>query len=302
MRNNSIKTAFSLIELSIVILIIGVLIAGVVSSSKLYYKFKVQTAATLTRSSPVNGIKDLVLWYETSLDSSFDQDQNFDGNKISVWKDLNPQKIFKNNATQSSASSCSSCPTFVEKGLGGLPTLKFSGAQYLSFQGDDFISSNYTAFIVEQRTTDTLGTQTFVGSGLTGIAFGWYGSGNPNIYQMHNRVAINNTCCGDSTSPNKKIGVTRMHTFYFSQTDGAHYWLFDDAGTSYQNAAHTSSAKTPVSAYASPAIGASGSYYYVGNISEIIMFNRALTIEEMTAIEKYLGQKYSIKTGIITKS
>jgi len=46
--------AFSLVELSIVILIIGVLIAGVIQGSNLVTKFRIKTAQTLTQSSPVS--------------------------------------------------------------------------------------------------------------------------------------------------------------------------------------------------------------------------------------------------------
>ena len=74
-RKNS---AFSLIELSIVILIIGILIAGVTQGSKLYIKFKIATAQALTRSSPVNGVKDLAVWYETSLTESFNSTDSID--------------------------------------------------------------------------------------------------------------------------------------------------------------------------------------------------------------------------------
>jgi len=57
--------AFSLIELSIVILIIGILVAGVTSSSRLVKRMKIITAQNLTTSSPISSIKDLIFWYET---------------------------------------------------------------------------------------------------------------------------------------------------------------------------------------------------------------------------------------------
>ncbi len=141
--------AFSLIELSIVILIIGVLIAGVVSGSKLYDKFKLQTGQALTRSSPVNGIKDLVLWYETSLDASFPSDQNIEGTQISAWYDINPQKQIKNNATQSSSSRR---PIFRDNVVNGLPVLRFDGSNdYFDFDGSSLLNTNYTIFAVAQR-------------------------------------------------------------------------------------------------------------------------------------------------------
>ncbi|MFM2200772.1 MAG: hypothetical protein RL769_827, partial [Pseudomonadota bacterium] len=63
--------AFSLIELSIVILIIGILVAGVTQSSRLVKRIRLLTAQNITNSSPVPTIKDLALWYESTLERSF---------------------------------------------------------------------------------------------------------------------------------------------------------------------------------------------------------------------------------------
>lgn len=57
MRTSFKKSAFSLIELSIVILIVGILIAGVTQSSRMVGKSRIKTAKTLTQSSPVGSIK-----------------------------------------------------------------------------------------------------------------------------------------------------------------------------------------------------------------------------------------------------
>lgn len=94
------KKAFSLIELSIVVLIIGILVAGVTQSSRLIRKMSLATAQSLTRSSPVNSIKDIVGWWETCLDESFggtqpEEDQNGGTDGISTWYDLNPQSSYK---------------------------------------------------------------------------------------------------------------------------------------------------------------------------------------------------------------
>ncbi|MFM7620926.1 MAG: hypothetical protein ACKO47_04900 [Alphaproteobacteria bacterium] len=55
--------AFPLIELPIVILIIGILVAGVTSSSRLIKRMKITVAQNLTQSSPIPSIKDLAVWY-----------------------------------------------------------------------------------------------------------------------------------------------------------------------------------------------------------------------------------------------
>ena len=107
-KNNQKKfinnKAFSLIELSIVILIIGILIAGITQSSRLIRAMKIQSARSLTLSSPVPSFKGITLWLESTLDESFDSTEAQDQLQISTWKDINPQSSYKNNATQSNAS------------------------------------------------------------------------------------------------------------------------------------------------------------------------------------------------------
>lgn len=66
----NIKKAFSLIELSVVILIIGILVAGVTSSSRLISRMRIITVQSLTRSSDVNTIRDISFCVETSLEQA----------------------------------------------------------------------------------------------------------------------------------------------------------------------------------------------------------------------------------------
>ena len=99
MKNKS--SAFSLIELSIVILIIGVLIAGVTQASRLVRQSKITTAQTLTQSSPVNSLKGLVLWLEPTMEASFQDSQKVDGGALTKWYDVNPQPTISNTFTAS---------------------------------------------------------------------------------------------------------------------------------------------------------------------------------------------------------
>ena len=71
------RSAFSLIEISIVILIIGILIAGVIQGGKLLQKFRLQTARSLTNSSVVSEITGLVAWYESTVAESFYSTGNY---------------------------------------------------------------------------------------------------------------------------------------------------------------------------------------------------------------------------------
>ena len=63
-KNINRFTGFSLIELSIVIIIIGILVAGITQGSRIIKEARLKTAKTLTESSPVASIRDLTLWLD----------------------------------------------------------------------------------------------------------------------------------------------------------------------------------------------------------------------------------------------
>ncbi|GDX36119.1 hypothetical protein LBMAG18_06300 [Alphaproteobacteria bacterium] len=121
--------AFSLIELSIVILIIGILVAGVTTSSRLVNQMRLTSARSLTLSSPVSAISDLSLWYETTSPKSFDSENPSNGEYIAKWYDLNPQRLEKLDLSQTGADS--SKPIYETNAINGLPALRFNGGQFL---------------------------------------------------------------------------------------------------------------------------------------------------------------------------
>lgn len=67
------RSAFSLIELSIVILIIGIVIAGIIGGNYLYNKTILSSARSLTQSSNLRTFRELYLWLETASDSSLNE-------------------------------------------------------------------------------------------------------------------------------------------------------------------------------------------------------------------------------------
>ncbi len=130
------KKAFSLIEISIVILVIGILVSGVLGVSNFIEKMRVKTARSLTESSEINGISSLVLWYETTSESSFLNSSSSksldDGDLISTLYDSSPQVRNKTNATQSTQSKM---PKYKKGVINGLPAIYFDGTDdYLSFK------------------------------------------------------------------------------------------------------------------------------------------------------------------------
>ena len=91
----SSKLAFSLLEMSIVILIVGILISWVSKGIDLYADYRFIVAKNLTKNSRVGRIDDLEIWLETTSDESFatgaDPYINLssdpaDGAKIGLWR------------------------------------------------------------------------------------------------------------------------------------------------------------------------------------------------------------------------
>ena len=278
--------AFSLIELSIVILVVGVLIAGVMQGTNMVRKSQLQTARNLTTSSPVSGVKDLMLWYETSLESSFKTTEVADNTKISVWYDNNTQSIAKNNATQATSLNR---PKFIENVFGAIPAIRFNGSnERMGFDGTFLAGINYTVFVIEQRRSQGTANFFICGTGNTqysNLGLGYRASGTE-ITMSHYAYDMD-TSAGTILSYSSP--TPRMHSFWFSKTAGMKYWVNGGVNPDQSNSVMT---KALVS-NAGASLGIpSGSYN--GDIADVIIFARDLKNEEKQTIEAYLSKKYNI--------
>ena len=88
-KKNRTSKGFSLIEVAVVIVVIGILIAGIALSSNLISKSRLQMALSLSKSSPIVGITQNVLWLETSLSESIKDAEASDNVPITAWSDQN---------------------------------------------------------------------------------------------------------------------------------------------------------------------------------------------------------------------
>jgi len=305
MTNLKNKTAFSLIELSIVILIIGIIVAGITQSSRLIRQFKLSSARSQTQSGPVSSIKDLGAWFETTLPSSFIDGETEDAASatttgITVWNDINSASSFKRDA---SAGASGNRPLYYANCMNGLPCLRFDGSNdELLFDGTFLVGVDYTIFVVEQRRIAT--ARYFLGNKVaatteTALQFGYSGTSALEISQgsttNYYTAAID---AFGSVSP-------KLHTFVNSTiasgitsgiTTSAHY-LNGSATASTLTSVGSPSLGT-LTAYDDATIGStkvSGtSSYFNGDIGEIIFYTRALKAEERISVEDYLLKKWNI--------
>ena len=284
------KRAFSLVELSIVILIIGVLIAGIGQGIELVQDARLSSARMLTQSSRVNSLKGLILWLESTSEASFSSTETSDNSTVSSWNDINPQATVKNNATQTGASSIK--PIYIEKGINNLPILRFDGvAQYLNYDGSALVNSDYTIFVVEKN------------GGLTGVSPSHFLSKGDSATNATNaalhlgyrtsgvitQAHYNNDM--DYTPPSHRMTPT-MHSFWFSTSGGKKYW--NNGGVTAEASASTQTAALVSYNGAKIAVNVAAQYYK-GDIAEIIMFSRALSDKDRQAVESYLSKKWAIK-------
>jgi prepilin-type N-terminal cleavage/methylation domain-containing protein len=290
------KRAFSLIELSIVILIIGILIAGITQSSSLVGKFRLSSARNLTQSSPVASIPGMIFWVDSVSEKSFDALDQDNGDPLASWHDLNPQSAVKNHLLQSSGAAK---PTYLERGINSLPSVNFNGtSQFFDFTSPGLIAStSYTIFVVEQplRTTGVYnyfmapksggcGASTCFNMGHQNLVSGTY-----TFYVSHYTNLLSTTSTeipGFSYRPS----VTALHSTYFA-INGARKYFFK--GTRGDNDSNVAQITGNTSMTVGNASGFGGGFYQ-GMIGEIIIYNRALLNEERWEVEAYLAKKWGV--------
>jgi prepilin-type N-terminal cleavage/methylation domain-containing protein len=298
------KKAFSLIEISVVILIIGMLIAGISQGIDLYQDSRLASARALTQSSRVGRIADLVAWYETTSLKSIDSAQAVDGKEITTWFDINPNTTSPKNATQNTANRK---PKYNLKN--SLPLINFNGifdGQFLNLPNKTipFGDSNFTIFLVLQVSSSANS-----GHNDVLVAGKW-----PSAITLMRLVKQNTGFKFQNFS-----GVTSAAQVFVAQTTNLplnqltiltakHTNSPSRLLTSYANSTQHYSASIDNNAILTGEdynmIGGnswhgliSGSYheYFGGDIGEIIIYDRALTDNERKDVEKYLSKKWAIK-------
>jgi hypothetical protein len=298
MKNRQKKSAFSLFELSIIILVISFLVVGAMKGGELVRKSKVTAAAAMTKSSMVKQTDGLVLWLETTMPNSFNDYETADNVKISTWYNISDTKITPFNATQSTTSLQ---PTYTTAAINGLPAIKFTAANsnciYVASGFDDY-EENATVFLVFQPTA-AAGTEMnllekwnvytpypFVLRTVTGFYISTYDGSvlahNPSASSTTQRVANATYLISARKIKNGTMQIWINGTQEGSATDNT-------TGTTTNNVKLAIGCRNLIDVGGGSNINFADGYY-----GEIIIYNRALSDQEKSNIESYLGKKWSI--------
>ncbi len=283
------RTAFSMIELSIVAVIISILVGTIITASRISANATLNTAQSLTVSSPVNDIDGLALWLETTMPKSFDDLSADDGKAIATWYDLSANK---NNAVNAVTGSA---PTYTANVINGLPVVRFNGSSnFLTFDGSPLVSSNYTIFAVTTRRSDKdnnaiLGG-TEVGCNYCNLRIGYFINGSPRFRFAHYNDGTSATDYIDTDISAYVSSIFEVSTMSFDSSSGKIYYKNGATIASVTTAA----AKTVLASWGGSAVGRSEAFYFNGDIAEIIIFTKSLSFTERKDVEQYLGKKWGI--------
>jgi prepilin-type N-terminal cleavage/methylation domain-containing protein len=287
--------AFSLIELSIVILIIGILVAGVTQSSRLVKQFRIQAIRQLTINSPISAISNLNLWLETTLEKSFNDTETSHGSTITKWYDINPQSSFKNDAFQNIVARA---PTYNSNEA--LPLVNFNGngdGQFFNLPDNTIPSgdSAFTIFFAIRLAKDA--TARFHDILLAGL---W---SNPvTLLRIDNGSGFKFSIFsgGGSTTlvwpktPNQQLGTLILFTAGYNNTNQRSFLINVNGVLATQmNVPDARSTGTNYNMIGgNPWVNFE---YFRGDIAELVIFSKFLSTEERQAVEAYIMKKWSIK-------
>lgn len=288
-------TAFSLIEISIAILIIGILIASITKGSAIYYNMKLVGARSITNSSPVVKIKDLELWLETTSIDSF-ADQNLtDGDKIEKWLDINPQNTSKKHAI---AYDLAVRPDYKTNSINNLPTLKFDGTKKCLKVDLDIrrrTVPNMTLFIVYENKKEPEYDLSNA-KGILGNDGAWarwvltYRATGPAMSTGNSPATLQ--AIGSIKRPQilthiSQVGVSRGSKVSINRNLASITYseIISSSESTTLAIGSYHSACSSIGAITTPNI----------ELGEIIIFSRVLNDPEIESIENYLSQKWGIK-------
>jgi prepilin-type N-terminal cleavage/methylation domain-containing protein len=315
--NSKASKAFSLIELSIVILIIGIIVAGITQSSRLVRQSKLKSAQNLTSSSPVASIRSVALWLETAQEASLPSALD-DGANLLQWNDSNPQTLSKLFAVPAAGVTTSGAAsiTYENDGINGLPSIKFNGtnttAGILSIStssatltpspvttnADSANPNAFTAFMVYKLDDSALSVAADYAVLYNGVLAtdGWgYYRDNSATNKRTFRISPSQLVASTALLASQEIATI---TYSGSTTKIAN--LYINGGSNFATTFVGNNAQLTAVTLVAPTsnmfIGGTTSTTkaWKGLISEIIIFDTVLKNQDLKDVASYLSKKYSI--------
>jgi hypothetical protein len=238
-----------------------------------------------TQPSPLTSpstISNCICWYDASGAENF----TLTASSIGQWNDKSGLNNHLVQATQSNR------PNYVNNN-----TVFFNGgSRFLTFTTiPQVIRTDYTIFVVEQRQTSN---QTFMMGGATSAT-------NQNLFIGYDSSTSARI---DYVNNNLTYAIKPYQSRYYGSNEPYRIWTYQYDGTStftrtvyingFQQAGQTRF-NSDIIAYAGAAVGRTlTTIFYNGNIRELILYNRSLSIQEREDVEGYLAWKWNLQPNL----
>lgn len=277
LKNLLKRRAFSLIEVSVVLVIIGIFIAGIFASNAFITKARLAAAQSLLKSSPIRSIKANALWLETGALDSFADSEASDGTPLTTWYEQ------RSATSKVTLTAVDGGPTYSNT-INRIHAVKFAGAGYFTFDGSFLNNTDYTITILEKREASG-GNNYFLGDSAAtttnqSLLLGYSADGQI----IHSQGASSSYSALVSGYFNSS-DTPRLLTFTHSSTAGKKLYINGVL------AAKDETNLAPLTGIGTLSFGKG----YTGQIGELAIFTRAIGAEEIKSVEGYIAQKFSLK-------
>lgn len=285
-QNYMQKKAFSLIELAIVLIIIGILFVGISQGGAMINSARLASARSATSNSPVPKISGLLAWYETSSKNSLIQSQTSESSQITTWYDISPDSIVNQRNTLTKAAATNA--VYSVSGINKFPSIRFN------LTGKFSISALYQG-PTPQATVFMVFRPEFTPSSTQVIPF------DANVANDRFSFGIKNDSININAGNGVDTGlVTNPASFAINKDYIVAVYFNSTSSSAYVNNAATMAGGSVINCGTNLLAGLSigtdknTNSGFTGLISEVIVYNRPLKLEERKDVIKYLAKKYKI--------
>jgi len=278
------QKGFSLVEISVVILIIGILIAGISQASDMIDESNLKGARSASKGSRVSRTRALVLWLDATADGTVLNSANkqvADNESVAQWKDSNP------NSTDGFGLT-GGAPQYNANKTSGLPSIYFSGTSYLKLSNKfDYSAGEYTIYLIYQPSV-------LSGSVIMEKRSTAQTEAYPYKLELDATNLVYKLSDGNgSTSSAKKPSAGKTNLIRLSRSATGVLTISVDDVSAIGIASATSvvnSSELIIGARN----GTTTASHINGRIGELIIFDRDLNPVEKSDIEKYLYKKWKL--------
>lgn len=291
-KKNYQYSAFSLVEISVVVLVIGILIASIYQIAEMVPEAALQSARSLSKSSRVGRIDDLALWLDATSTSAYDKEKN-NNNTISIWKDSNPKAI---TPASLNAQSTSLYPSYILSSINNLPATRFiktsaSVGNCLNVSSGGLINSSEDFDLYLVFSPNSLDDGIIIEkNNATATNFPF----SLELVSGYYKFSVKDSSNTISITATKKAKIKTPNLIRLSRTKGAQIEIAINGISTQSSDTLTTSTLNNAELAIGCRNGSTPANFINGDIGEVAFFNRNLNIKEKSDIEEYLYQKWKM--------